>query len=172
MRTTLQEGNLEFQFHAGVVASQYDRWAFYRKRFQQKCFRDNKAVDLVCVHGECAWLIEVKDYRVQQRTKAIDLADEVAIKVRDSLAGIWAAGLCADTTERAVARQMVKAQCLRVVCHLEQPAKASRLRPRAIEPDKLRAKLRTLLKAVDAHPIVMDHTSTSRPVPWVVYSTS
>ena len=32
--------------------------------------------------------MEVKDYRANRRTKAIDLADEIALKVRDTLAGL------------------------------------------------------------------------------------
>lgn len=169
MSTTIAEGALTFTFAADAEASKYDEWSFYRNQFQQGCFTDNKAVDLLCELNRSAWLIEVKDYRAHARTKAVDLADEVAIKVRDTLAGLVAASVGAnDAVERAFARRMVRAQRMRVVCHIEQPAKASRLRPRVIEPDKLKLKLRTLLKAIDAHPIVMDRSSTAANVPWVV----
>lgn len=165
----IAEGALTFTFAPGAEASKYDDWSFYRNQFQQGCFKDNKAVDLLCELNRSAWLIEVKDYRVHPRTKAVDLADEVAIKVRDTLAGLVAASVGAnDPVERAFARRMVRAQRMRVVCHIEQPAKVSRLRPRVIEPDKLKLKLRTLLKAIDAHPIVMDRSSTAANVPWVV----
>lgn len=169
MSTIIAEGALTFAFAADAVAGKYDGWSFYRNQFQQGCFTDNKAVDLLCELNRGAWLIEVKDYRAHARTKAVDLADEVAIKVRDTLAGLVAASVGAnDPDERAFAGRMVRARRMRVVCHIEQPAKASRLRPRVIEPDKLRHKLRTLLKAIDAHPIVIDKNRTDASLPWRV----
>lgn len=169
MSNEIQEGSLTFTFAAGAEARKYDAWAFYRNQFQQGCFTDNKAVDLLCELNRSAWLIEVKDYRLHARTKAIDLADEVAIKVRDTLAGLVAASVGAnDPDERAFARRMVRAQRIRVVFHIEQPAKASRLRPRVIEPDKLKLKLRTILKAIDPHPIVTDKHSRDATLPWIV----
>lgn len=169
MSILITEGALTFTFDAGAEACKYDAWSFYRNQFQQGCFKDNKAVDLLCELNRSAWLIEVKDYREHPRTKAVDLADEVAIKVRDTLAGLVAASLGAnDPDERAFARRMTRAQRMRVVCHIAQPAKASRLRPRVIEPDKLKLKLRTLLKAIDAHPIVMERSSTANTLPWTV----
>ena len=89
--TVIREGTLDFHFEATATASQYDAWAFYRRQFQNHCSLDNKAVDLVCRAGTVAWLIEVKGYRQHPRSKVIDLADEVAIKVRDTLAGLLAA---------------------------------------------------------------------------------
>lgn len=169
MNKTITEGALTFTFAVAAEADKYDDWSFYRNQFQQGCSVDNKAVDLLCEFDRNAWLIEVKDYRLHARTKAVDLADEVAIKVRDTLAGLVAASVGAnDPHERAFARRMVRAQRMRVVCHIEQPAKSSRLRPRVIEPDKLRLKLRTLLKAIDAHPTVIDKNRKDASLPWQV----
>lgn len=169
MTILITEGAITFTFAAGAQACKYDTWAFYRNQFQKGCFRDNKAVDLLCELNHSAWLIEVKDYRVHPRTKAVDLADEVAIKIRDTLAGLVAASVRAnDADERAFARRMLRTKRMRVVCHIEQPARASRLRPRVIEPDKLKLKLRTLLSAIDAHPIVIDRNSAADALPWVV----
>lgn len=167
--TVIQEGALNFSFDAGSHACKYDNWAFYRNQFQNGCCRDNKAVDLLCHSGENAWLIEVKDYRLHVRTKAVDLADEIAIKVRDTLAGLLAAKVQAnDADEKGYARAILRKNTLRVVCHIEQPLKVSRLRPRVIEPDKLQLKLRSLLKAIDPHPVVMDRHSFAPGVPWQV----
>lgn len=167
--SVIQEGNLTFSFDAGACASKYDDWAFYRNRFQNGCYTDNKAVDLVCRSGATAWLIEIKDYRLHVRTKPGDLAEEIAIKVRDTLAGLAAAQTQAhEPDERRQARQLLGAAHMRVVCHVEQPARHTRLRPRAIEPDKLKQKLRTLLKAIDPHPIVVDQTSLRADMPWKV----
>lgn len=166
---TIDEGRLRFEFEANAAASKYDGWSFYRNQFQQGCARDNKAVDLLCASQGKAWLIEVKDYRAHPRTKAVDLAEEIAIKVRDTLAGLMAARLQANVLdERKFAARVLEARSLRVVCHIEQPPKTSRLRPRAIEPDKLKMKLRSLVKAVDPHPIVTDKSRRIVDCPWDV----
>lgn len=152
----LQEGALTFLFPEGGYASKYDDWSHYRSQFQSIC-GGSKAVDIVYLERGTAWLIEVKDYRLHRRTKAIDLADEIAVKVRDTLAGLVSARFQAnDADEQTCADRLLRARRLRVVCHLEQPAKHSKLRPRAIEPDKLQLKLRLLLKSIDPHPAVVD----------------
>lgn len=167
--TIIQEGTLQFTFNAPAEACKYDGWSFYRSQFQDGCYSRNKAVDLLCYSGTDAWLIEVKDYRLHARTKAVNLADEIANKVRDSLAGLVAAQMRASSAdERQFARRMLRTTNIRVVCHVEQPAKTSRLRPQAIEPDKLKGQLRQRLKAIDPHPMVMDAASVPLNVPWRV----
>jgi hypothetical protein len=168
--STLTEGALEFTFVPGAIADHYDRWSFYRKQFQNGCAQSNKAVDLVCRFRQESWLIEVKDYRTHARTKVIDLADEIAAKVRDTLAGLVAARCNAnEAKERNLARQLLGARKIRVVLHLEQPVIKSRLYPHGIiEADKLTQKLRSKLKALD--PLLMI-SSTQKPapgVPWTV----
>jgi hypothetical protein len=165
----LTEGALAFTFVPGAIANHYDRWSFYRNQFQNGCAQDNKAVDLVCRFRQETWLIEVKDYRTHARTKVIDLADEIAAKVRDTLAGLVAARCNAnDAKERDLARQLLSAKRIRVVLHLEQPDIKSRLHPHGIiEPDKLTQKLRSKLKALDPHPKV---ASTQKPAPGVPWS--
>lgn len=169
MNNVMTEGMLNFIFAHGAVASKYDGWSFYRNQFQQKCGKDNKAVDLLCILQDTAWLIEVRDYRLHPRRKAVDLAEEIAIKVRDTLAGLVAARFRAnEQEERTFAENVLKANSLRVVFHIEQPTKTSRLRPLAIEPDKLKMRLRGLLKAIDPHPIVIDKNRRNSSVPWQV----
>ena len=84
--TTITEGALTFSFPAGCQASKYDDWSFYSNQFQPVA-NGCKAIDILCVEGNVSWLIEVKDYRWHPRTKAIDIAGELATKVRDTLAG-------------------------------------------------------------------------------------
>lgn len=169
MSTILKEGALTFTFQTVAQACKYDTWSYYRNQFQQGCSSGNKAVDLLCEANGESWLIEVKDYRHHPRTKPGGLADEVAIKVRDTLAGLVAASVGAnDRVERDFAARMVRAKRFRVVCHLEQPAKTTRLRPRLIEPEDLFDKLRRLLKAIDRHPIVMDRSVKRQDLPWTV----
>lgn len=165
----ITEGALTFTFSGQATAQKYDDWSFYRNQFQNGCATDNKAVDIACLAGQEAWLIEVKDYRAHTRTKLLDLADEVAIKVRDTLAGLVAAQHQAnDANEKQLAHKLLRARTLRVVCHIEQPGRVSRLRPRAVEPDKLQDKLRRVLKALDPHPRVMDAAAVPAACPWTV----
>jgi hypothetical protein len=166
----LTEGALAFTFVPEAIPDHYDRWSFYRNQFKDRCAHDNKAVDLVCWFEKETWLIEVKDYRRHARTKAIDLADEVATKARDTLAGLVAARCNAnDAKERDLARRLLSARRIHVVLHLEQPNIKSRLHPRGvIEPDKLTQKLRCKLKALDPHPIVASTQKPAPGVPWWV----
>ena len=148
---------LKFDFPDDWHVSKYDDWSFYRNQFI-KIRNGIKAVDLLVVdQAKTAWLIEVKDYRTHQRTKPSDLADEVAHKVFDTLAALLPAKIHAnDASEKEMARAVIASHNLRVVLHLEQPAKHSKLRPRAIDPANVKQKIRQLLKPVDAHPRVVD----------------
>ena len=80
--TVIEEGALQFDFPNGCRASKYDDWFFYRNQFQSIA-DGSRAVDIVCVERGVCWLIEIKDCRRHPRTKAIDIADKVAVKVRD-----------------------------------------------------------------------------------------
>ncbi|MCE8012941.1 hypothetical protein [Billgrantia desiderata] len=168
MTTTLTEQQLAFTFADGVEASQYDDWSFYRNQFIAVC-GGTKAVDFVCLDEDQVWLIEVKDYRQHRRTKAIDLGDEVADKVRDTLAGLVAAGCNAnDAEEQRLAGLALRRSRLRVVLHLEQPLNPSRLFPLAVKPDTVLMKLKQRLKAVDPHPRIVDQQSLTADMPWTV----
>jgi len=163
------EGRLRFNFD-GADAGKYDDWRFYRNRFKGSC-NGNKAVDFVYVEEDRTWLIEVKDYRRHRRTKPSELADEVAIKVRDTLAGLAAAKINADDEmERRLARRALQKANLRVVLHLEQPANPSKLFPEAVDPSKLKQKLKQKLKAIDPHPCVVDRNSLRPEMNWTVES--
>lgn len=162
------EGRLTFTFPDPLEAAQYDSWAFYRNQFNS-AFGGTKAIDFICIDNDKTWLIEVKDYRANRRTKAIDLADEVALKVRDTLAGLAAAKSNANNqSERACARKALKKNRLRVVLHLEQPRKPSKLFPQAVDPSKLVMKLKQVLKAVDPHPVIVDQTCLKPDMHWQV----
>ena len=169
MAQHIPEGNLTFHFPTGWNAVKYDDWSFYRNQFQRVC-GSSKGVDILAVvHSKTTWLIEVKDYRRYRRTKAIELADEIAFKVRDTLAGIVTAAVRAnDTDEKDFARLAVSSDNLRVVLHLEQPRKHSKLFPRAIDPSEIKQKLKKLLKPIDPHLLVLDKTSVAACALWSV----
>ena len=75
--TVIIEGRLTFTFPANAQVFKYDDMSFYRNQFI-KMADGIKAMDLAYIDGQTFWLIEVKDYRVHQRTKSIDLVDEIA----------------------------------------------------------------------------------------------
>jgi hypothetical protein len=154
----LVEGNLTFQFPEGWEVGKLDDWGFYRNQFARlgsdlrvSCARCDvelkcqacgtpktlgiKAVDIVArAPNGTLWLLEVKDYRTSSRTKVIDLADEVALKVRDSMAALLAAATNAkEDEEKSLARSSIQCTRLRVGLHLEQPKKHSKLFPRALD---------------------------------------
>ena len=165
--TELREGDLAFSFPDGLHATRYDGWAFYRHRFQSVA-GGSRAVDILCLTGETAWLLEIKDYRRHPRTKAVDISDEVSAKVRDTLAGLAAAAKGAnETEEREFARRALARRRWRVAFHLEQPATRSRLRPRPFDPAAVLMTLRSKVKAVDAHPVVCSLDSGHAGSPWM-----
>jgi hypothetical protein len=165
------EGQLQFDFPTGWEAAKFDEWSFYVNQFQSFC-GGAKAVDVIAVEPSvCLWKIEAKDYRQHRRTKTIDLAEEVAIKVRDSLAAIIAAQANANQAdEQRIARKASRCPRVRVVLHLEQPRKHSSLFPRAIDPAKVKQRLKQLIKAIDPHPLVLE-MGRMQGVAWTVQQT-
>lgn len=168
MAISLREGRLTFHFPDNASVSQYDDWAFYRRQFNA-CFGGTKAIDFLYVDAEVTWLIEVKDYRAHRRSKAINLGDEVAIKVRDTLAGLAAAQCNAnDQEERRLASQALQGRRFNVVLHLEQPEKQSKLFPRAVDPANVKIKLKQTLRAVDCHPKIVNQNNLTANMGWTV----
>lgn len=187
----IKVGTLTFTFPQDWEVSQLDEWSYYRNQFQNmgnnvrmacsKCSAELvcgtcrtvknagiKGCDIIAIITETAWLIEVKDYRRHQRSKAIGLADEVALKVRDSLAVMFGARANAiEAGERAFAERAVSCTRLRVVLHLEQTTTPSKLFPRAIRPADVLQRLKQLIKAVDPHPAVVE-IADLHSIPWSV----
>lgn len=154
----VREGNLTFEFPAGWEVAKLDDWSFYRKQFQSVC-NGTRAVDALAIEPghACVWYIEIKDYRQHVRQKTLHIADETAYKVRDSLALIAAASANAnDAVEKAQARRAVRGESIRVVLHLEQPARHSKLFPRKIDLANTQQKLRQLVRAIDPHALVRE----------------
>lgn len=166
--TALAIDGLTFTFPAAWDAGRPDDWAFYRKQFS-RIGNGIKATDALVVDDQgTAWLIESKDYRQFGRTKPSCLADEVASKVFDTLAMLVPACVHAsDAGEQKLARSACRAKDLRVVLHLEQPAKHSRLRPQAIDPAALQMKLKKVVRPMDPHPLIVDRANM-RNLSWTV----
>ena len=171
--TEIEEGSLTFSFPGHCTATKYDGWAFYRCQFQSVA-GGSKAVDLLCLTDDVAWLIEVKDYQQHQGRIRPDLGDEVAAKVRDTLSGLAAASANAnERCEQAMACQaLATKRRWRVVLHLEQPNVRSGLRSQPFDlahvNQQLKRSLKGSLKAIDAHPAVVDRGRPLAGAPWTV----
>lgn len=169
--TEIIEGALTFRFPTDSQAGKYDDWSFYRNQFQSIAGRC-KAIDILCVEEGASWLIEVKDYRRHPRTKVMDIAEEVAIKVRDTLAGLAAASKYAnDQNERNLATQALEKPKWRVVLHIELPNQPDSLYSHSTNLTTLLQDFRRKkkwFKAIDAHFIVCDRSTCPYGVPWTV----
>ena len=112
-------------------------------------------------------LIEVKDYRQFRRVKdaEIRLWDEVGIKARDTLAGIFATKVNGVNEEAEFAKDVLRATEIRVVLHLEQPPAHTKMFPRAYDLAILQQRLKQIVKPIDAHPLVVELATINR-VPW------
>lgn len=167
----LVEGNLVCNFPANWHVTKYDDWAFYRNQFQACCL-GNKGVDFLGFNpgDRVLWLIELKDYRQGPRDrKKGPLWEEIAIKTRDTLAGLFAAKVESGHPDHVFAQQSVRATKLRVVLHLEQPPTHSRLFPRAFNRADVQQKIKQLVKPIDAHPVVVELANMAH-VPWTAGS--
>jgi hypothetical protein len=150
----IAEGRLTFAFPDGWNASKFDEWSFYRNQFQGIC-GGAKAIDILAIEQDCCWLIEIKDYRNQRRTKSGHVAEEVALKVRDTLAALAAARVSAnDAAERAAAGAALRRNRIRVVLHLEAADRRSRLFSPSLDLANVQQRLKQCLKPIDAHPRV------------------
>jgi hypothetical protein len=165
----LQEGNLIFDFIGNADdVTQYDQWIFYREHFS-KLADGIKAVDFIFLEQDTCWLIEVKDYRIHPRTKLIDLAGETSIKVKDTIAGLFAAKINANVqSERQFAQSANRKSRIRVVLHLEQPKIPSKLFPKIVDEANIKSKLKGKMRSIDPHPIVMDMNSKLDSVSWEI----
>jgi len=165
---TFTVDSLVFTFPVGWRVSKYDDWAYYRNQFS-KIDNGITAVDLIAVDvDKVIWMIEAKDYRLHGRTKPTCLASDMRSKVLSTLAGLVAAKFRAnDRAESDMATRSVKAKKLRIVLHIEQPATNSKLFPRVIKLADVQQKLKSMLRSIDAHPLVVE-SSRMGPLSWDV----
>lgn len=169
MTNPLDIDGKRFMFPEHWEALKYDDPAFHRHQFQNFA-GGSKAMDAVALspHKEL-WLIEVKDYARQRRSKRESLFEEVAAKVRATLAGLAVARVRAnDSREREMADQAMRALKIRVVLHLDQPKHPSRLFPQIVDPCSATLKLRQQLRGVDPHAFCYGTGSAHPTVPWQV----
>ena len=160
--------NVCFSFPESWIVSKYDEWAFYKKQFQ-KILNGQKAVDLLALNQKTLWLIELKDYRHFPRTKLMDLDKEIALKIRDTLSGLLSASFNANLLEeKNMACQFKNAEKIRIGLQIEQPKTNSKLFPRFFDIANLKLKLKSLLKAIDPHILVVDSQKNQDKAGWKI----
>jgi hypothetical protein len=161
------EGSITFDFPNGFVVQKLDDTTFYKKLFQSFA-QGSKAVDFLAFDPNKSevWFLEVKDYRAHRRIKTIDLFDEIAQKVLSSLACLLAMRANAVIpAEQNFAEFATKNLQLKVVLHLEQPVKPSKLFPQVVDPKNLRDKLRQKIRPID-NKAEFSSIAFRRNVPW------
>jgi hypothetical protein len=146
--TVVQEGQLEFRFNASWEAERWDGSAAHKN--MQAAFAAS-AVDIVGLRdNDEVFLFEVKDYRKSPRHKDTPIAEEIARKAADTLAGLVAECRRDGTNDlwsRTGAILPNRGQLINVVLWLEQGRFAGGLggrAGRAAIADDLRRRCRRL----------------------------
>ena len=157
---------VNFDFADGWLITKYDEWQFYRQFLRMK--DGIKAVDLlVLAPDRTAYFVKSKITGEESAPSPANWLEIIA-KVFDTLAAIVPAKINGrEESEREAARRIASASRLRVILHLEQPLKHSKLFPRAIDTAGVEQKLKQGLKPIDAHPKVAE-SSRMRDLPWSV----
>lgn len=167
MATKFHESNIDWVFEDGWTVFKYDETTWYRKCFQ--ACAGSSGVDFVAFqdHGTIGWLIEVKDFTKEPPVRSKDLVDIMTKKARDTLSGLVAGSINANTQEeKDVFARVFTTRQLRVAFHCERPTRKSKLFKRLPEPADLKQKLRKSLRAIDKRVVVLDCTSDFSAVPW------
>lgn len=176
----LIEQNQSFLFPDDWDVSKFDEWSFYRGQFSKladanlncsaceadvRCAQCNsgrvagtKGIDFLAIESdEVCWQIEVKDYRPTLKSSFVFLADEVALKVRDTLACLVVARTNSnDAKENKLAKRAIGCTKINIVLHLELPPTNSTIHSRQTRLVAVQHRLRQLVKSIDRRARVMD----------------
>lgn len=166
----VKEGEFSYVFPEDWLVQKWDDTAFHLNQFQHFA-AGSKAVEFVAFNpqDEKLWLIECKDFRPNGRTKTIELCDEIAQKVRDSLAALICARNADDVELRRFARMALKKTELRCIVHWEHPLKPHRLWPSSMMDRKnMRDKLRQRMAVVDSLADIGNLSQLNRTQPWTI----
>ena len=164
---TIIEENLTFTFPVSWRAEKFDATNFYTKHFQK--LASSKAVDIVVLtSANVLWLIEVKDYRANRRSKTLDVFTEVVAKVRDTLAGLIVLQRRTADTLQPFAARLTNTHSFRVALHFEQPAKHSKLYPVVVERANAKLKFRQAVRVVDPRAIFCEIGAMPSACEWQV----
>ena len=147
----IQEGNLKFNFGSSWNVIKYDEnGSFYRTKISNS-IEQTKAVDFLCIRNEkplC--MVEIKDYSlgVSESEKFENVPKVVALKTRDTIAGIVGGLHCATNSDQRFFRKAYNklTDAPFVVFFFEDLLTPKRHHPLAID-----AKKGVLLKSLKKH---------------------
>ncbi len=175
MSQNFSEGKLTFKFPEDWQICRPQNTSYYSRHFQKFC-GGCKEMDFLAYDPAhlTLWLIEVKDYGANPRTKQEDLADEVAFKTRDVLA-MLPVGKIRDNSLTGPSNLQIRdfwslaqqATNIRVVLHCELPSSPSRLFPGIKDSANLQTKLSQKLRCIDPRSL-FTNCGMSHPLPWAV----
>lgn len=173
--TKLQEGGISYEFPEGFLVVRLEAFTYYNKHWQHFAEivggEGNKECDFIVFDtvSKALWLFEVKDYRGATRTKPSELADEFALKCRDSIGCLLAikTSNLAQDEEKTLIAPMIGAKTIRCVLHVEQGVR-SRLFPSVIDPKALIDSTKKRLRPLDPHAFGGDAASLVSRVPWKI----
>jgi len=150
------EARLTFEFPDSWKICRPGESFYYTNGFQSFC-GGSKETDFLAFDPDNGrlWLLEVKDYSVNNRTKPLPIHDEVALKVRDTLA-LLSASMSNDHTPSAsgqtqvgdFGRAIAVPTSMGVVLHCEHQPAGSKLFPSATHLASIQQKLRIAFKNV------------------------
>ncbi len=148
--TTIREASLEFNFGTLWEVCKYDENGSYYKTLIEKKVKPTKAVDFLCLHRNFPLLmLEAKDFSlgVPEMEKFDKIPNSVAIKVRDTIAGIVGGANQASDQEQSFFMDSYRkmANPPRVIYFFEDLASPSR------PPERTANKRDVLLKELKQH---------------------
>lgn len=165
------EGDFDYVFPDGWQVKKWDDTSFHKTLFQS-FGGSSKAVEFVAYSDEAdspLWLIECKDFRPNGRNKTIDLCDEIAQKIKSSLAGLVCARNSQDSDLKRFARMALKKTDIRCVVHWEHPLRPHRLWPREfMDRSSIRDKLRQRLAVADPKAEIGNIAQLNTTMPWKI----
>jgi len=180
--TTITEGKLTFSFPNTWKVNKYDESNFF-KNHVYKC-QGSKGVDILALSDNRLFIIEVKDfrgYRIEnkQRLKSGELVIEVTQKVRDTLAGLYAA--CRWQTEELAYfynHLYAKSKCsmltryqpkITLILFIEQDSSPHPLKRFEISCSDLESAMKNQLKFLNINCLVHNkETYAKKPLGWFV----
>lgn len=158
------EDRIRLEFPDGWKVLRPAKGAYYKRHFQT--FAGGcKEMDFILFEpvSRVLWLLEVKDYKTNRRVKPQCVFEEIAEKVRDSLALLLASSVRDDPSICGVRSFMDVCAIpneIKVVLHLEQPSKPSKMFPGVKIDADATQKLRAKVRAVDPRARVSSTSST------------
>lgn len=159
-----QEDRIRFEFPDAWKVLRPEKASYYTRHFQN--FAGGcKEMDFILFEpaNRVLWLLEVKDYTTNRRLKAQCVFEEIAEKVRDSLALLLAGSVRDDPSNGGVRSFMdfcAIPNDIKIVLHLEQPSKPSKMFPGVKIDADATQKLRAKVRAVDPHARVSSTSTT------------